>query len=147
MAPLYALTKDSARRVAAATRQVLDGVPGSGATDRRRYARADGATYCGLLVDDLDAPTDGWTEATYARVRIYLPDPAWVAPEEPEPEDPPPDPLPPPWHAPRDFVAGTPEEDWTVTAINRDPSLSGSADTFCKIHRVHGEWQFLWVGC
>jgi hypothetical protein len=110
-----------------------EGDDGSVTTERWGIVCLGGATGLrvqGVLSDNLLAPSNGWTDATVATMRIWVPKST-----ESDADD--------YWTTRRDFEDSTVD----IEVVNRDTTLSRNSGVMIKAEWLDGEWTPYWVGC
>ncbi len=109
------------------------GDSGSPTTERWGIVCLGGATGLrvqGVLSDNLLAPSNGWTDATVATMRIWVPKST-----ETDADD--------YWTTRRDFEDSSVD----IEIVNRDTTLSRNSGVIVKAEWLDGEWTPYWVGC
>lgn len=110
-----------------------EGDGGNPTTERWAIVCLGGATGLrvqGVLSDNLLAPTNGWTDATVATMRIWVPKST-----ESDADD--------YWTTRRDFE----DSGVDIEVVNRDTTLSRNSGTIVKAEWLDGEWSPYWMGC
>lgn len=110
-----------------------EGDDGSPTTERWGIVCLGGATGLrvqGVLSDNLLAPSNGWTDATVATMRIWVPKST-----ETDADD--------YWTTRRDFEDSSVD----IEIVNRDTTLSRNSGVIVKAEWLDGEWTPYWVGC
>ena len=120
----FRLSERAAKATAKTVRKVLTPVDSQPRGDRQRRF-APGTRYCGHLVGNLLAPSDGKAAPTTGQAQCWRPDP----------------------ESESDPVAMIDDEDLLIEFVNRDSSLEGTSGAFVKIEFINGEWQIYWLGC
>lgn len=109
------------RRVQAAVLDYERRAQGGGTSKRSRETFTKRAFVEGVLLENLDAPTDGMEEPTKAKMKVWA--------HDPENED------------------ALRETEREVELTNRDKTLEGSEGDYVIAVGMKGEWRILWLAC